>query len=521
MFLWKWRGVGGGDQWRRGLGFPPFVIKPLRLLADNSALATVMVAMSRALLRACARAPSIAPGRLAAIRHASTFLTDYNKHVEERSAMGIVPNPLDPARTSALVKLLEDPPAEESAELLELLSQRVPPGVDESAYVKAGFLSAIAKGTATSPVVSAKHATELLGTMQGGYNISTLVDLLDDPELAETAGIGLKKTILMFDAFHDVEEKGRAGNKVAQSVMQSWADAEWFTSRPEVAAKQTLTVFKVTGETNTDDLSPAPDAWSRPDIPLHGLAMLKIPRDGIHDAQAQMVELKEKGFQLVYVGDVVGTGSSRKSATNSVLWYMGEDIPYVPNKRGAGLCIGGKIAPIFFNTMEDSGALPLEMDVTNLNMGDVIEVYPYEGVVKAHGTEDVITTFTLKTDVLFDEARPSSPRCHTWHPHVAAPMQPPHIAGPTSPLPLHPPHCLPSLRLRRCAPAAAFPSLSAAASRRARAPRSAFRSRRPSARSAARATRPRATRWRRRWWAWRAACPPASASCLTSTASPR
>jgi aconitate hydratase 2/2-methylisocitrate dehydratase len=361
--------------------------------------------MSRALLRACARAPSIAPGRLAAIRHASSFLTDYNKHVEERSAMGIVPNPLDPGRTSALVKLLEEPPAEEAAELLELLSQRVPPGVDESAYVKAGFLTAIAKGTATSPVVSPKHATELLGTMQGGYNISTLVDLLDDPELAETAGVGLKKTILMFDAFHDVEEKARAGNKVAQSVMQSWADAEWFTSRPEVAAKQTVTVFKVTGETNTDDLSPAPDAWSRPDIPLHGLAMLKNPREGIHDAQAQMVELKEKGFQLVYVGDVVGTGSSRKSATNSVLWYMGEDIPFVPNKRGQGLCIGGKIAPIFFNTMEDSGALPLEMDVTNMNMGDVIEVYPYEGVVKRHGTEEVITTFELKTDVLFDEVR--------------------------------------------------------------------------------------------------------------------
>lgn len=419
--------------------------------------------------------------------------------------MGIVPNPLDPGRTSALVKLLEEPPAEEAAELLELLSQRVPPGVDESAYVKAGFLSAIAKGTATSPVVSPKHATELLGTMQGGYNISTLVDLLDDPELAETAGVGLKKTILMFDAFHDVEEKARAGNKVAQSVMQSWADAEWFTSRPEVAAKQTVTVFKVTGETNTDDLSPAPDAWSRPDIPLHGLAMLKIPRDGIHDAQAQMVELKEKGFQLVYVGDVVGTGSSRKSATNSVLWYMGEDIPYVPNKRGQGLCIGGKIAPIFFNTMEDSGALPLEMDVTNMNMGDVIEVYPYEGVVKRHGTEEVITTFELKTDVLFDEARPPSPRC----PAAARPPRPA-AARPLTPLPY-----------RRCAPAAESPSSSAAASRRVRAPRSAYRCRRPSARSAARATRPRATRWRRRWWAWRAAFPRAAASCRASTASPR
>jgi aconitate hydratase 2/2-methylisocitrate dehydratase len=360
--------------------------------------------MSRALLRACARAPPIGPGRLAT-RRASTFLADYHKHVEERAAMGIVPNPLDPARTSALVKLLEAPPAGEEAELLELLSQRVPPGVDESAYVKAGFLTAIAKGTATSPVVSPKHATELLGTMQGGYNIATLVELLDVPELAETAGIGLKKTILMFDAFYDVEEKAKAGNKVAQSVMQSWADAEWFTGRPEVAEKLTVTVFKVTGETNTDDLSPAPDAWSRPDIPLHALAMLKNPREGIHDAQAQLPELKKKGFPLVYVGDVVGTGSSRKSATNSVLWYMGDDIPYVPNKRGAGLCIGGKIAPIFFNTMEDSGALPLEMDVSQLHMGDVIEVYPYEGVVKAQGTQEVVSTFSLKTDVLFDEVR--------------------------------------------------------------------------------------------------------------------
>ena len=238
-----------------------------------------MVACAGALARACARAPSFAPGRLAAVRHASSFLTDYNKHVAERGAMGIVPNPLDPARTSALVKLLEDPPADESAELVELLSHRVPPGVDESAYVKAGFLTAIAKGTATSPVVSPKHATELLGTMQGGYNIATLVDLLDVPELAETAGAGLKSTILMFDAFHDVEEKAKAGNKVAQSVMQSWADAEWFTSRPAVPEKYTATVFKVTGETNTDDLSPAPDAWSRPDIPLHGLAMLKNPRE--------------------------------------------------------------------------------------------------------------------------------------------------------------------------------------------------------------------------------------------------
>jgi aconitate hydratase 2/2-methylisocitrate dehydratase len=352
------------------------------------------------------RARASARARLAfTVRRASTFLADYHKHVEDRAAMGIVPNPLDAARMSDLVKLMEDPPVGEEAELLDLLTNRVPPGVDEAAYVKASFLTAIAKGTAKSPIMSPVRATELLGTMQGGYNIATLVELLDNPELADTAGLGLKKTILMFDAFYDVEEKAKAGNAVAKTVMQSWADADWFTSRPEVPEKLTMTVFLVSGETNTDDLSPAPDAWSRPDIPLHALAMLKNPREGIHDAQAQLVEMQAKGFPLAYVGDVVGTGSSRKSATNSVLWYMGEDIPYVPNKKGGGLCIGGKIAPIFFNTMEDSGALPIEMDVSKLKMGDVIEVYPYEGVTKAHGTGETLCTFSLKTDVLFDEVR--------------------------------------------------------------------------------------------------------------------
>ena len=342
---------------------------------------------------------------------ASTFMTGYKAHVAERAAEGIVPKPLDATQTSALVSLLQEPPADEADELYELISTRVPPGVDEAAYVKAGFLAAITKGVASSPLISAEKAVFLLGTMQGGYNIQPLVDALDDPALAEGAADALSQTILMFDAFHDVEEKAKGGNKAAARVMQSWADAEWFTSKPEVAEKITCTVFKVTGETNTDDLSPAPDAWSRPDIPLHALAMLKNEREGFApvgekgDCLDVVTELNKKGFPLAYVGDVVGTGSSRKSATNSVLWYMGDDIPFIPNKRGGGLCIGGKIAPIFFNTMEDSGALPIELDVANMAMGDVIEIYPYEGVAKRHGSGEEICKFALKTDVLFDEVR--------------------------------------------------------------------------------------------------------------------
>jgi aconitate hydratase 2/2-methylisocitrate dehydratase len=338
-------------------------------------------------------------------RAASTFLTKYQAHVSERAAEGIVPKPLDATQTAELVALLQDPPKDEADELLELIQSRVPPGVDEAAYVKAGFLAAIAKGEATSPMISPEKAVYLLGTMQGGYNIQPLVDALSKPALAEIAADALSKTILMFDAFHDVEELAKAGNEAAKRVMQSWADAEWFTRRPAVAEKITNTVFMVTGETNTDDLSPAPDAWSRPDIPLHALAMLKIPRDGIHDAQEQIKDLNAKGFPLAYVGDVVGTGSSRKSATNSILWYMGDDLPYIPNKRGGGVCIGGKIAPIFFNTMEDSGALPLEMDVSKMAMGDVIDIYPYEGVVKNHETGAEICKTAVKTEVLFDEVQ--------------------------------------------------------------------------------------------------------------------
>ncbi|MFT5878936.1 MAG: aconitate hydratase 2/2-methylisocitrate dehydratase [Moritella sp.] len=334
------------------------------------------------------------------------MLDTYRKHVEERAAQGVVPKPLDAEQVAGLVELVKSPIAGEEAFILDLLTNRVPPGVDEAAYVKAGFLTAIVKGDTTSPILSAEHATELLGTMQGGYNIETLVELLDVDALAPLAAKALSHTLLMFDAFYTVEEKAKAGNKFAQQVMQSWADAEWFLSKPEVAEKITVTVFKVPGETNTDDLSPAPDAWSRPDIPLHALAMLKNEREGVAENPLQAIEdLKEKGHQVAYVGDVVGTGSSRKSATNSVLWCMGDDIPFVPNKRGGGICIGSKIAPIFFNTMEDSGALPLEFDVSDLNTGDVIDIFPYEGIVKNNETAAKITDFKIKTDVILDEVR--------------------------------------------------------------------------------------------------------------------
>ncbi len=332
-------------------------------------------------------------------------LNQYRQHVADRAKIGVVPQPLNAEQVAAVVELIKQPPAGDEAFILDLLSQRVPAGVDEAAYVKAGFLAALAKGEVSSPIIDAPRATELLGTMLGGYNIAPLVDLLDVEALAPIAAKVLSHTLLVFDAFHDVQEKAQAGNVYAQQVVQSWADAEWFTSKAEVPEKLTVTVFKVTGETNTDDLSPAPDAWSRPDIPLHAQAMLKIPREGITNTEQQIDALKEKGFPVTYVGDVVGTGSSRKSATNSVLWFTGDDIPYVPNKRAGGVCIGGKIAPIFFNTMEDSGALPFECEVENMAMGDVIDIYPYQGVVKNHATDAVICEFTLKTDILLDEVR--------------------------------------------------------------------------------------------------------------------
>ncbi|HEJ9412231.1 bifunctional aconitate hydratase 2/2-methylisocitrate dehydratase [Proteus mirabilis] len=340
------------------------------------------------------------------------MLEEYRKHVAERAAEGVVPKPLDATQTAALVELLKSPPKGEEEFLLDLIVNRVPPGVDEAAYVKAGFLTAIAKGETASPLITPEKAVELLGTMQGGYNIHALIEALDNDKLAPIAAKALSHTLLMFDSFYDVEEKAKAGNVYAKQIMQSWADGEWFTERPELAEKITVTVFKVTGETNTDDLSPAPDAWSRPDIPLHALAMLKNAREGIEPDQPgsvgpikQIEALNQKGFPLAYVGDVVGTGSSRKSATNSVLWFMGDDIPYVPNKRGGGVVLGGKIAPIFFNTMEDAGALPIEVDVSKLNMGDVIDIYPYKGEIRNHETNELLETFALKTEVLIDEVR--------------------------------------------------------------------------------------------------------------------
>jgi len=340
-----------------------------------------------------------------------SFLDDYRAHVEERAQQGIPPLPLNAEQVNDLVELLKNPPAGEEDYLLDLLTNRVPPGVDDAAYVKAGFLAAVAKDEASSPLLDNKKALELLGTMLGGYNIQPMIDLLDDAELGALAADQLKNTLLMFDAFHDVEEKAKAGSANAKAVIQSWADAEWFTRKDEVPAEIKLTVFKVTGETNTDDLSPAQDAWSRPDIPLHALAMLKNAREGIEPDDAGKVgpiskieELKAKGNALAYVGDVVGTGSSRKSATNSVLWHMGDDIPFVPNKRSGGVVLGGKIAPIFFNTVEDSGALPIECPVEKMNTGDVIVIKPFEGRIENEAGE-VISEFSLKTDVLLDEVK--------------------------------------------------------------------------------------------------------------------
>ncbi|NCU66594.1 bifunctional aconitate hydratase 2/2-methylisocitrate dehydratase [Acidovorax sp. 210-6] len=340
------------------------------------------------------------------------MLQAYREHAAERAALGIPPLPLDAKQVSALIELIKNPPAGEEAFLMDLLTHRVPPGVDDAAKVKASFLAAVAHGDIKVGLISKAKATELLGTMVGGYNVHPLIELLDDTEVAGVAADALKKTLLMFDFFNDVAAKAKAGNAKAQEVMKSWADAEWFTSRPEVEKKITVTVFKVPGETNTDDLSPAPDAWSRPDIPLHYLAMLKNTRpdaafkpeeDGKRGPMQFIEDLKKKGNLVAYVGDVVGTGSSRKSATNSVIWATGQDIPFVPNKRFGGVTLGGKIAPIFFNTQEDSGSLPIEVDVTKLEMGDVIDVLPYDGKIVKNG--ETVAEFALKSQVLLDEVR--------------------------------------------------------------------------------------------------------------------
>ncbi|OAV07574.1 Aconitate hydratase 2 2-methylisocitrate dehydratase [Moraxella catarrhalis] len=344
----------------------------------------------------------------------SQMLTEYRKHVAEREALGVPPQPLTDVQTADLVELLKTPPQGEEEYLIDLLENRVPAGVDQAAYVKAAFLNAIVKGETSSSLINKERAVYLLGTMLGGYNVAPLVELLDDDELGEMAAKALKKTLLVFDAFHDVEEKAKAGNANAKAVLQSWAEGEWFTNRPKVPEEMTITVFKVTGETNTDDLSPAQDAWSRPDIPLHANAMLKNEREGIHPEKngevgplTQIQELLDRGHPVAYVGDVVGTGSSRKSATNSVLWFFGEEIPHIPNKKDGGVCLGGKIAPIFFNTMEDAGALPVEIDVTEMNMGDEItlKIDHANATVTAFKDGTQIAKSKLKTPVLLDEVR--------------------------------------------------------------------------------------------------------------------
>lgn len=339
------------------------------------------------------------------------MLEAYRQHVAERAAQNIPPTPLSPAQVADLLELLNDPPAGEEAFLVELLTERVPPGVDEAAYVKAGFLSALATGETACALIDQEHAIQLLGDMHGGYNITTLVELLDDPTLGMSAARELKKTLLVFDAFHDVAERAKNGSTNAQAVLESWAAGEWFTHRNEVPESLKMVVYKVTGETNTDDLSPAPDAWSRPDIPLHALAMFKMARDGITPDEPGTIgplkhieSIKAKGLPVAFVGDVVGTGSSRKSATNSVLWYFGDDTPGIPNKRAGGVCIGGKVAPIFYNTMEDAGALVFEAPVDALGMGDVIEIRPYDGKILSE-SGDILSEFALRSEVLLDEVR--------------------------------------------------------------------------------------------------------------------
>ena len=331
------------------------------------------------------------------------MLQDYKKHCEERKEQGIPPLPLSAQQTSDLVELLKSE-HEESELLLELLKERIPAGVDQAAYVKAGFLADITTGQTSSPYISKKEAVMILGTMLGGYNIQPLIKCLGDDDLGEAAAASLSTTLLIFDAFNEVLALSET-NKNAKTVIDAWAEGTWFKEKQEIAKQIKLTVYKVPGEINTDDLSPATDAWSRPDIPLHALAMFKMPREGLEKPLETIEELKKKGNPLVFVGDVVGTGSSRKSATNSVLWHMGDEIPCIPNKKEGGFCFGGKIAPIFFNTLEDSGAFPVECDVSKLNMGQEIIFEPFDGKILDAASGEVLSRFELKTPVLLDEVR--------------------------------------------------------------------------------------------------------------------
>ena len=331
------------------------------------------------------------------------MLEAYKKIEKERAELGIPPEPLDAEQTAELVELIKEN-SEDGELLLDLLINRVPAGVDDAAYVKAAFLNDIATKKITCDLINPTKATFYLGTMLGGYNVEPLINLLDDDECGNEAVKALSQTLLVFDAFNDVAEKSKDSSNAAK-VLKSWAEAEWFTSKPEVPQSITTTVFKVPGETNTDDLSPAPDAWSRPDIPLHALAMYKMPRQGLsNDPLGEIKKLKEKGHPVCLVGDVVGTGSSRKSATNSVLWHMGDDIPFIPNKRTGGICIGTKIAPIFFNTMEDAGTLVFEADVEKMESGDVITIFPHEGKIENESSEN-ISSFELKSETFLDEVR--------------------------------------------------------------------------------------------------------------------
>ena len=339
------------------------------------------------------------------------MLVEYREHVDKRKSQNIPPKPLNADQTSGLVKVLKNPPKGEENFLLDLISNRVPPGVDEAAYVKASFLSAIATAKDHSPIISRELSVKLLGQMLGGYNVATLVELLDDEDMQECAAEQLKSTILVFDAFHDVAEKATDGNNLAKSVIESWANAEWFLKNKEVPKSIKTIVFKANGETNTDDLSPAQDAWSRPDIPLHALAMFKMERDGLTPdipgeigPMSQIEEIKSNNLPVTFIGDVLGTGSSRKSATNSVLWFFGDDIPGVPNKRSGGICFGTKVAPIFFNTMEDAGALVFEASVDDISHGDIVEIFPYDGKI-VDEVGNIIITFSHKSDVILDEVR--------------------------------------------------------------------------------------------------------------------
>ena len=332
-----------------------------------------------------------------------TMLDSYKKHVEERAKQNIPPLPLDVDQTSQLVELLKSD-HEESELLMHLLKERVPAGVDQSAYVKAAFLSDITSGDTTSPYISKTEAVEILGTMLGGYNIAPLIKCLQIDELGDAASDALSNTLLIFDAFNEIYDLSKT-NAYAKKVIDSWAEGKWFTDKNDIAEQIKLTVFKVTGEINTDDLSPATDAWSRPDIPLHALSMFKMPREGLENPLETIEELKKKGNPLVFVGDVVGTGSSRKSATNSVLWHMGDEIPSIPNKKEGGFCFGGKIAPIFYNTLEDSGAFPVECDVSKLEMGQEIIFEPFKGRISDAKTNELLSEFKLKTEVLLDEVR--------------------------------------------------------------------------------------------------------------------